>query len=165
MLTWSNICACREGNLVSWHCSVQVIQPTAHLVDGTVPGLLGSTHFWQDTPPQTHTPTPEGMSYLRLTSQNEHIRAGVYKPGHTLGYIGRQHSVQRVRHGWHSGHRLPLAQGGCISHTCSHKVSRSHFLVIKPSSSQYRPWLRRDGGSALHKPTTHGSYQPLSGRN
>lgn len=36
-------------------------------------------------------------------------------------------SVQRVRHEWHSGHRLSLAHSGCIlhtgTHTCVHTTS------------------------------------------
>lgn len=111
-----------------------MIQPTAHLVNGTVPGLHGHTHFWQDAYTHTHTHahmlTPEGMSYLKLTSQHEHIHAGIYKPGHTLGHVGRRHSVQRVRHEWHSGHRLPLAHSGCILHTGSHTHTQRLATLI-----------------------------------
>ncbi len=89
----------------------------------------------------THIPhTPEGMSYLKLTSQNEHIHAGIYKPGHTLGHVGRRHSVQRVRHEWHSRHRSPLAHSGCISQTAhAHTTSRTLIsLQLSPAAHSTR---------------------------
>ena len=138
-----------------------------------MPRLHEHTHFWQHTHTHnknrthTHMLTPEGMSYLKLTSQNEHIQAGIYKRGHTLGLVGRRHRVQRVRHEWRSGHRLPLAHSGCILHTgtgaLTHNVSHACFLAIKPSSSQCTPWL---GGwtvfSALREPLTTTPYNPLA---
>lgn len=67
-------------------CPYQLIEPTAHLVDGSM-----DTHTsGKKTHKRAHTLTlkAEGMPYLKLISTNEHIHADLYQPAHTLGQSG-----------------------------------------------------------------------------
>lgn len=121
----------------SWHCCVHANSTPGGWNSAKAPWALSL--LARCTTTHTHTRISEEMSYLKLTSQNEHMHAGAVYANLDSRWGALDGSAVSRGLGMSGTAGIDyLWPTVAVSHTQSHiqRLLYAHFLAIKPSSSQ-----------------------------